>query len=232
MKRILIVLLALTALGSMATASTLCAVGQTIAYYKANYASSDTACSVGDKLFYGFTYTPTDSGGAVAPDGTQVFVTPDPANVNEPGLVFSSSMWSVSGNAIDGAIAVDASIGFSVATVGNIPLIVDASLDFTGHNGATGGGQAFIGETVLEGGNSVGLEVDSTNGPYLSIANFSAVSTLSVTKNLQVRIARGTTGTASITSFREGFSEMPEPVSCVLFGSGLLGLGILRRRRA
>jgi hypothetical protein len=234
MKRVLIVLSALTALASVSSASpVLCAANQTIQYYQTTYTSLATACSVGDKLFYGFTYTGLPSGGATAPNNTQVFVNPDPANPNEPGLVFSSTMWYVTGTAIDTPIAIDSAIGFVVATVSGVPLIIDASLDFTGHNGTSGGGQAFIGETVvLGGGASASLEVDSTNGPYLSIANFAPVSTLTVSKDLQVRIARGATGSASITQFREGFSEMPEPVSCVLFGSGLLGLGILRRRRA
>ena len=236
MKKFLVVFTAFTALAGVASAAPLCLANQSIAFYEATYTNLASACQIGDKLFYAFNYGSVASGGAIAPDATQVFVTPDPSNASEPGLVFTSSGWTVSGtsgSANADVISIDSNIGFNVQTVSGLPQILDASLDFTGFFSTTGGGQALIGETVSFTGPqpAVGLSVDSNNGPFRDVKEFAGVSNLRVTKDLQVRIARTQTGTATITEFREGFSESPEPVSTFLMASGLLGLGFWRRRR-
>ena len=236
MKRTLLILAGLAALSNIASANPAC-LSDTIANYMANYTSLATACQVGDKLFYAFLYSGT-AAGTTAPTSSQVTVVGDSSNVNEPGLVFSSSGWTVSGTStLASPLYVDSNISFTVAVVGLVPLIYDASLDFANHFSVSGQGVASIGETVTLGNTntSTALHVDSANGPFTSVSEFSPVSFVRVNKDLIVQVPQNidaATGTATITSFREGFSEMPEPVSCVLFGSGLLGLGLLRRRRA
>uniref|UniRef100_Q01QF6 PEP-CTERM protein-sorting domain-containing protein n=1 Tax=Solibacter usitatus (strain Ellin6076) TaxID=234267 RepID=Q01QF6_SOLUE len=234
-KRLLILLSALSAFALIGSASSLYPAcgANTFDYYMQNYATVSSACAVGDKLFFDFSYLPTNSG-AIAPTGAQVNIVGDISDPNEPGLVFSSSLWTVSATNPLRNVYIDASISFTVATMDGAALIKDGTLSFAGTESTTGQGHALIGETLILGGGppSTTLGVDSIGGPFTSITTFSPVSFVTVSKNLQVNVSAGTTGTASIASFREGFSEMPEPVSCVLFGSGLLGLGILRRRRA
>jgi hypothetical protein len=236
MKRTLLMLVGLAALSNAATANPAC-VSDTIANYIKNYTTIDNACQVGDKLFYAFLYSGT-AAGTTAPTSSQVTVVGDSSNVNEPGLVFSSTGWTVSGTStFANPLYIDSNIAFTVAVVGLQPLIIDASLDFANHFNVSGQGVAVIGETVTLGSTntSTGLHVDSSNGPYTSVNQFSPVSFVRVNKDLIVEVPQNidaATGTATIMQFREGFSEMPEPVTCVLFGSGLLGLGLLRRRRA
>ena len=92
--------LLLTCAGFLTLANVLCAnpacTSNTIAYYMANYVDQNTACQVGDKLFFGFNYSGT-SQGSTAPTSTEVNVVGDPSDPNEPGLLFSSSGWTVSG---------------------------------------------------------------------------------------------------------------------------------------
>ena len=89
-------LLLAVAVAGVAAANPLC-TNDTIANYQANYTTLATACQVGDKLFYAFTYTPSSSANVTPPTGAQVNVIGDSSNPNEPGLIFSSSGWTVSG---------------------------------------------------------------------------------------------------------------------------------------
>ena len=234
MRRITLLLLASAAI---AAANPLC-LPDTLANYEANYTTFATACQVGDKLFYAFNYSVTTNN-AVGPTNAQVTVNGDSSNPNEPGLIFASSGWTVSALTNSSfATFIDSNIRFTVATIGLNPLIIDGTLDFTGKFSVSGLGQAQIGETITPQGQAgIGIGVDSNAGPFSATANFPAVSTLNVSKDLVVRIPRTTTtgvaSTATITSFREGFSEIgaPEPGTVLFLGSGLIGLGLLRRRR-
>jgi hypothetical protein len=228
-KRVLILLSALSAVATIGSANPLCTTN-TIDYYAQNYTNLGNGCMVGDKLFFNFSYSPTSSG-ATPPDGTQVSVVGDSSDPNEPGLIFSSSFWSVSATNPTRNVYIDSSFSFTVTTSNLAPLIQDGTLSFANTFSTTGQGDAFIGETlVLAGGGSATLGVDSTGGPFTSVTSFAPVPFVTVTKDLQVTVRKGQTGSATITSFREGFSEIPEPVSSVLIGSGLLGFAFWRRR--
>ena len=240
MRRLLLSCVGLMAMAGALSANPLC-TANSMAYYMANYTDANTACQVGDKLFFGFNYSVT-ARGTTGPTNTQVTVTGDSSNPNEPGLVFASSGWSVSGNAtLLNPLYIDSNITFTVAVVGLQPLMVGATLDMLGHYTVGGQGVANIGETVLINGGSsgsVGLAVDSNAGPYTDSKSFAPASFVRVSKDLIVTVPRPLTGTnsgsASISQFREGFSELtstPEPLTFTLLGSGLIGLAMVRRRR-
>ena len=150
MKRILLTCAALAALASVASANPLCG-SNTIAFYIQNYVDMNTACVVGDKLFYNFNYSGT-AAGATAPTSAQVNVVGDGSNPYEPGLIFSSNGWTVNGTATPSSpLYIDSNINFTVAVIGLLPLIKGASLDFAGHFAVTGQGVSDIGETVTLG---------------------------------------------------------------------------------
>lgn len=224
---------ALTALAGMASANLLCG-GDTATNYIANYNTLANACQVGDKLFYGFIYTGTSIGGIQPVTSSQVNIVGDPGNPNEPGLVFSSNAWTLSSaGGTHGTFDLDSRIQFTVQTIDDRPLIFDASLNFAGDFSITGIAGANISETVQPGGipPAISFQVNST-GPFSSTNLFpSPVSLVTVNKDVVVIIPPNQTGSASISSFREGFSEsVPEPAAVFLIGSGLLGFGLLRRR--
>ena len=247
MNRLLMTASAMIALAGYASANPLC-TANTLAYYIANYTTAATACVVNDKLFYNFGYSSTAGSGTgtpgtvVAPTAAQVTVTGDPSNLSQPGLVFASSGWTVSGSSsLARPLFIDSNIAFTVAVIGLQPLMIGASLDMTGHVSTTGKGVASIGETLVLGGGpaSAALGVDSVAGPFLSSKTFAPVSFVRVSKDLIVHVPRPITGTntgsSTISSFREGFTEInstPEPFSAMLFGSGLIGLALIRRRRS
>jgi hypothetical protein len=199
---------------SIASATPLCAIGGTMDSY---VTLGSGGCTVGDLLFSNFVYN--DSGSA---PGSAVFLTPISSSLTNsgPGLSFTSDAWTATGN----GIFLDSSIFFDVGTVDGRPLISGATLALVS-SGATGDSGATIGENVVPGGS---LEVDA-GGPYVSGIVFAPVNLIHIEKDLSVAsLSDGSS--AFIGTFDEGFSTVPEPVGTVLIGSGLLALGIWRRR--
>ena len=236
-------LAALMALLALAvSAAPLCTQYETLAQY---IALGSGGCQIADKLFYNFTYSSSASSGTgsgvVAPTSAQITVTPDSSDQSQPGMTFTSSGWYVNGSAtFTKPLFIDSTISFSVKTLDGAALIVGTLLSDAGQGNVviTGSGIVQVGETVtLPGGNSLTMGV-TTNAPalYTDTDAFAAVSSLTVRKDLLVTVPRPNpgqtnTGSARVYSFTEKFSELPEPASMVLFGTGLLGLGVFRRRR-
>lgn len=216
----------LVAFASAGKAAPLCVSGGTMASYEALGAGG---CVIGNALFSNFVYGSTAFGNGTAVADTAVFLT-TVESTQGPGIIFSSSNWSVSANP-DLPSFVDSTIKFTVAILDGSPLIGGGILTLSPDSTSGGTGTGGVGETINPSG--LMLQVD-INGTQVSSQEFPPTNAVSVLKDLRVSVSPGGEGSgfAQINSFEEDFSEAPEPVSAVMIGSGLLGLGLWRRRAA
>jgi hypothetical protein len=235
MKRMMIVPLGLLLLASCAVASPLCGsgvVGNTLAAYELSYNGIENACLIGDKLFYNFDLTV--NGGTVAPDPSGIMLSGDTINpITNPGLKISSgAFYLFAGQTLD------VTITYSVATASGSPLLEDYGLVIAGGNGGlsrdTGVGSVteFF-DNVAPLTVSIGPGSASSVGAHVAFDPSYIVGT-TVTTHIVGSV--GTTGGRGdhldISYVQENFSEIPEPYAAVLIGSGLVLLGLRRKRVA
>ncbi|HYL75099.1 MAG TPA: PEP-CTERM sorting domain-containing protein [Bryobacteraceae bacterium] len=224
MKRFLLVILAGALFVSSAFASiTTCPAAGT-AY--STYAVGGFTCTSGNLTFGGFTYASSASGTPIP--SSAVSVTPITTTSNE-GFQFQPTGMSVSNTGSTQNIS-DITLGYFVTDpfgITDLSMIFDGSFTGTGITGAT---ETYcLNQTTLTGCPSP--QIFSVTNPPLNQSNsvtFSAVTSIAISKDFSV--ASGTNGTATITTISNQFLQVPEPLSCALLGSGIVGLLLLRRR--
>jgi len=224
-----------------------CPNNATIATYITDFPTQATGCQIDDKIFYGFVDSLTASGGA-STGGVTITVFPIATAFN-PGLDYALSGFSAGANS-----SLDLRLGFNVATISGANVIEDASLGIAGA-AFTGTGLVSIGENVCAGGvfanpgSGTGCPAGDQN-LSLSVANPGPPATFFDMKftsstpacplglcNLvgvfkDVSVNGGSAGSASLSSFTQQFSEVPEPASVMLLGGVLLTLVVSIRRKA
>ena len=201
-----------------------------------NYLGAGFSCGIDDKTFLDFSYLSSSNPGGFAIPASGVAVQPITTQGN-PGFLFSAP-WSVSNNS--GILAQDSLIGYSVTVNQGGAPITDLTLAMVGFD-AIGTGEITINETYCLGGilplcsggteGELTLNWTSKGGSSSQVVNFAGVTEISVAKDIE--LSAGTDGSASVSGVYNQFSEgqVPEPGSVVLFGTGVLGLvGVLRRK--
>ena len=186
------------------------------------YLASGFSCQSGSLIFTDFEYQGTGS------DASSITVKPLTAS-DEEGFQFQGG-WNA--HSVNGAsTSEDSRISYTVEHPGG--LIDTLSLAFG--SSVSGTGVSTVQERFCLGSSlascpSVNQGAISLTNPGAMFSNrafFAGVGSVSVSKDINV--TSGVSGTASIANVTDTFSS-PEPLSFVLLGTGLLGIGLMRRR--
>jgi len=203
------------------------------ATYDVYLAVANFTCTSGALLFSNFTYSGTAAPAGNAIPASGVMVTPQTVTGNE-GFQFASG-WNVAtqaGPPPTGSFE-DSLIGFEVqGPITDLHLFFNGSFTGTGLTAVTE--NYCINHTLSGcpiGPPSQGGQLMVTNPPpAFNDQTFFPGTVQSIFVSKDINASSGVNGTAHISQVINNFSNTPEPMTLMLFGSGLLGLGLFRKR--
>ena len=192
-------------------------------------------CVIDDKVFANFTYTSLALGGAKVPAASEITVTPIEAAL-DPGLLFEANWIAMS---IPEGVA--STIGYSVSVLPGGNLIKDASLTLRGSSVDAAGEVVEVVEGLCLGAAFTMVFTCGTTEVFLNASDtllsrklrdsisFPPIDVVGVFKEILLNAAAF--DTAKLAGVTNQFSEVSEPASLLLLGSGLVGLAAVAWRR-
>jgi hypothetical protein len=184
---------------------------------------------IDDKSFESWrNYISVGVNGALAVDPVDIDVSSIGAGTGNPGLVFTSNAFVVGPSVVPQTQVT--TFDFDVRVIGGANVIKDNSLEMTQFVAPVTPPSIFVTETKRDAGGGMIATLTVNNSMPTASADFSPQNFITIAKNVTL-VGTMPTQQFRVNQFTQRFSQLPEPSTIFLLGTGLIGLAFAWRLR-
>lgn len=198
------------------------------------YTASGFSCTVGDKLFSNFSYTPSGTNQIAASAITVDTLGPGAdADIfsTDIGLQFAAPWQVFQGQTMDSLIV------FEVSVVAGTPMLIEDASIVQSNSGVGGTGSITVNEGLCAPAPCTPVgSLSTVDGPGVTKltdhVTFAPTGSVMASKDIGLNGGNTAGSFASVSAIQDTFSQtpVPEPVSILLFGTCLLAVAPVLRR--